>query len=186
MNEMNTAPQIGKDVIESLTLGMYEDCRFIYREYIQNAADAVDKAIDCSLIEKGEEAIHVRIDKDKRSISVQDNATGIPQDKVMAILRNIAHSTKKRGEDKGFRGIGRLGGLGYCSKLIFETSSYGEPVKSVMTWDAELLKFIINDRENIEEATEVLSRVTQLEICHEDSDAHYFSVIMEDVSSDEC
>ena len=37
-------PQIGKDVIESLTLGMYEDCRFIYREYIQNAADAVDKA----------------------------------------------------------------------------------------------------------------------------------------------
>ena len=103
----------------------------------------------------------------------------------MAILRNIAHSTKKRGEDKGFRGIGRLGGLGYCSKLIFETSSYGEPVKSVMTWDAELLKFIINDRENIEEATEVLSRVTKLETCHEDSDAHYFSVIMEDVSSDE-
>lgn len=184
-DKMNTAPQIGKDVIESLTHGMYEDCRFIYREYIQNAADAVDKAIDCSLIEKGEEAIHVRIDKDKRSISVQDNATGIPQDKVMAILRNIAHSTKKRGEDKGFRGIGRLGGLGYCSKLIFETSSYGEPVKSVMTWDAELLKFIINDRENIEEATEVLSRVTQLETCHEDSDAHYFSVIMEDVSSDE-
>lgn len=184
-DKMNTAPQIGKDVIESLTLGMYEDCRFIYREYIQNAADAVDKAIDCSLIKKGEEAIHVRIDRDKRSISVQDNATGIPQDKVMAILRNIAHSTKKRGEDKGFRGIGRLGGLGYCSKLIFETSSYGEPVKSVMTWDAELLKFIINDRENIEEATEVLSRVTQLETCHEDSDAHYFSVIMEDVSSEE-
>ena len=28
----NTNPQIGKDVIESLTLGMYEDCRFIYRE----------------------------------------------------------------------------------------------------------------------------------------------------------
>ena len=44
-------PQIGKDVIESLTLGMYEDCRFIYREYIQNAADQVDKAIDCALLE---------------------------------------------------------------------------------------------------------------------------------------
>lgn len=184
-DKMNTAPQIGKDVVESLTLGMYEDCRFIYREYIQNAADAVDKAIACALLEKGKEAIYVCIDKDKRSISVQDNATGIPQEKVMAILRNIAHSTKKRGEDKGFRGIGRLGGLGYCSKLIFETSSYGEPVKSVMTWDAELLKFIINDRENIEEATEVLSRVTKLETDYEDIDAHYFNVIMEDVSSDE-
>ena len=49
MNSMMDNPQIGKDVIESLTLGMYEDCRFIYREYIQNAADAVDKAISLSL-----------------------------------------------------------------------------------------------------------------------------------------
>lgn len=184
-DKVNTAPQIGKDVIESLTLGMYEDCRFIYREYIQNAADAVDKALSCDLLKKGQEAIHVRIDKDNRTISIQDNATGISKDKVMAILRNISHSTKKRGEDKGFRGIGRLGGLGYCSKLIFETSYYGESVKSVMTWDAELLKFIINDRENIEEATEVLSMVTKLEIEKEDNDAHYFNVIMEDVTSDE-
>lgn len=62
----------------------------------------------------------MRIDKDKRTISIHDNATGISKDKVMTILRNIAHSTKKRGEDKGFRGIGRLGGLGYCSKLILK------------------------------------------------------------------
>ena len=63
-------------------------------------------------------------------------------------------------EDKGFRGIGRLGGLGYCSKLKFETSYFGEDKKSIMTWDAELLKYIINDRDNNEEAVEVLSRVT--------------------------
>ena len=36
---------IGKDVIESLTIGMYDDSRFIYREYIQNAADQIDKVI---------------------------------------------------------------------------------------------------------------------------------------------
>lgn len=145
-------------------------------------ADAVDKAINHNLLKKGEETIHVRIDADERTISVHDNATGIPQNQVMAILRNIAHSTKKRGEDKGFRGIGRLGGLGYCSKLIFETSYYGEPVKSVMTWDADLLKYIINDRENSEEATDVLSKVTKVEIEKESIDAHYFNVIMEDVS----
>ena len=52
MNDMSGKPQIGKDVIESLTLGMYEDCRFIYREYIQNAADAIDKAVSEGLIEK--------------------------------------------------------------------------------------------------------------------------------------
>ncbi len=183
--DINSAPQIGKDVIESLTLGMYEDCRFIYREYIQNAADAVDKAIEQSLLKKGEEAIHVRIDADDRRISIHDNATGISENLVMTVLRNIAHSTKRRGEDKGFRGIGRLGGLGYCSKLIFETSYYGEPVKSIMTWDAELLKFIINDRENKEEAIDVLSKVTKVETEEEKAESHYFNVIMEDVSSDD-
>ena len=49
--------KIGKDVIESLTLGMYEDCRFIFREYIQNAADQVDKAVKMSLLEKGADEI---------------------------------------------------------------------------------------------------------------------------------
>lgn len=178
-------PQIGKDVIESLTLGMYEDCRFIYREYIQNAADAVDKAIDLSLLEKGEEAIHITIDTEHRKIIISDNATGIEQGNVMRVLRNIAHSTKKRGEDKGFRGIGRLGGLGYCSKLTFETSYYGEPSKSIMTWDAELLKYIINDRNDSEEAVQVLAQVTHLDIKKEDTQAHYFHVIMEDVTSDD-
>ena len=181
----NTNPQIGKDVIESLTLGMYEDCRFIYREYVQNAADAVDKAVKMTILDKGSEEIHIKIDAENRHISILDNATGIPYENVVSILRNIAHSTKKRGEDKGFRGIGRLGGLGYCSKLKFETSYLGEDKKSIMTWDAELLKYIINDRDNNEEAVEVLSRVTKTSFEKEDIDAHYFRVIMEDVTSDD-
>ena len=53
---MTDNPRIGKDVIESLTLGMYEDCRFIYREYIQNSADQVDKAVAEGLINAGEDA----------------------------------------------------------------------------------------------------------------------------------
>ena len=181
----NTNPQIGKDVIESLTLGMYEDCRFIYREYVQNAADAVDKAVKLKILDKGSEEIHIKIDVENRHISIFDNATGIPHENVVSILRNIAHSTKKRGEDKGFRGIGRLGGLGYCSKLKFETSHFGEDKKSIMTWDAELLKYIINDRDNNEEAVEVLRRVTNTSFETEDVNAHYFRVIMEDVTSDD-
>jgi molecular chaperone HtpG len=181
---MTDNPRIGKDVIESLTLGMYEDCRFIYREYIQNSADQVDKAVAEGLINAGEDEIHITISPEERCIIIEDNATGISSDKVIPILRNIAHSTKKRGEDKGFRGIGRLGGLGYCSKLIFETTYAGEEVKSIMTWDADLLKQIINDRNNSEEAVDVLARVTGT-ITKEASDKHYFKVILENVTSDE-
>lgn len=179
------SPQIGKDVIESLTLGMYEDCRFIYREYIQNSADAIDNAEKLGLINHSDGCIYVMIDPDERLISIEDNATGIPQNEVMSVLRNIARSTKKRGEDKGFRGIGRLGGLGYCSKLIFETSFFGESTKSIMTWDAELLKFIINDRTSHEEAVEVLEKVTELTTETEDANKHYFKVILEDVTSED-
>ena len=178
-------PLIGKDVIESLTLGMYEDCRFIYREYVQNAADQVDKAIAEGLMNRGEEHIQIEIDPESRSIIIEDNATGIAEANVVPILRNIAHSTKQRGVDKGFRGIGRLGGLGYCAKLRFETSFKGEPVKSIMKWDAELLKLIINDRENQEEAVEVLERVTETNTFKENEDEHYFRVVMEDVTSED-
>lgn len=177
--------KIGKDVIESLTLGMYEDCRFIFREYIQNAADQVDKAVKMSLLEKGADEIHIQIDRDKRIITVEDNATGIPQNRVMPILRNVAHSTKTRGVDKGFRGIGRLGGLGYCSKLIFVTSYAGEDVKSIMTWDADLLKLIINDRDNDAEAKDVLMAVTDIRTEKEEISEHYFKVILEDITSDD-
>jgi molecular chaperone HtpG len=120
---------IGKDVIESLTLGMYEDCRFINREYIQNAADQIDKAIREGLISKEEGAIHIDINRQQKCISIEDNATGIEQSKVSDILKNIAQSTKERGVDKGFRGIGRLGGLGYCETLIFETTFKGKLLK---------------------------------------------------------
>ena len=184
-DNLTNTPQIGKDVIESLTLGMYEDCRFIFREYIQNSADAIDKAAKNGLMSHSEGNIFVEIDSNDRIITVHDNATGISEKEVLAILRNIARSTKKRGEDKGFRGIGRLGGLGYCSKLIFETSYYGEPLKSIMTWDAELLKLIINDRTSHEQAVEVLERVTELTIAKEKTEEHYFKVILENVTSDE-
>ncbi len=165
---------IGKDVIESLTIGMYDDSRFIYREYIQNAADQIDKARHQKLITDGE--IHIDINIEKKTISIEDDATGIEQGKVVEILKNIAQSNKTRGVDKGFRGIGRLGGLGYCDKLIFETSFVGEPTKSIMIWDATKLKNIINNRSQKEEASAVIDEVTELKVEVEKEEAHYFKV----------
>jgi molecular chaperone HtpG len=176
---------IGKDVIESLTLGMYDDSRFIYREYVQNAADQIDKAIKDSLLDKEQGEIHITIDEEKRVISVEDNATGIAQSRVQPILQNIAQSTKQRGIDKGFRGIGRLGGLAYCEKLVFETSVKGETSKTILTWDAALLKDIINNRKDKEDAVSVIERVTGIYFEDEDIDRHYFRVILIGVSNDE-
>ena len=38
--------KIGKNVLENLTQAMYDDCRIVYREYIQNSSDQIDIAIN--------------------------------------------------------------------------------------------------------------------------------------------
>ena len=173
---------IGKDVIESLTLGMYEDARIIYREYIQNSADQIDKAVSSGILKSITEGdIWIEIDKINRQISIEDNATGISSIEAFHILKNIAQSTKQRGVDKGFRGIGRLGGLAYCDKLIFETSYLNEDTKSIIEWDAKKLRFIINNRHNKESASDVIDEITSF---FEKKENHFFKITLENVSKD--
>lgn len=111
---------IGKNVIEDLTTAMYEDLKIIYREYIQNSADSIDHAVKEKIIEARDARIEINIEANKRYICIKDNGTGIQADKFEKIMSSIADSQKSRESDKGFRGIGRLGGISSCSKLIFK------------------------------------------------------------------
>jgi molecular chaperone HtpG len=182
----NFHPHIGKNVIETLTLGMYEDSRYIFREYIQNSADQIDVAVEGKILHaKDDGYIKITIEPEIRRIQIEDNATGISEESVLPFLGDIANSTKDVNIRKGFRGIGRLGGLGYCNKLRFETSYLGETVKSVMTLDAKQLKKMITDINVNLDASSVISAVISLDHEDEDRDKHYFSVILEDVTNDE-
>jgi Molecular chaperone, HSP90 family len=178
-------PIIGKNVIENLTIGMYDDPRFVYREYVQNAADQIDAAKRQNLYQSGNESsIYIQINKEAKNVIIEDNAAGIESEQVLPLLGNIAQSTKNKYEDRGFRGIGRLGGLGYCEKLIFETSFYGEDKKSTMTWNAKQLKEIINDDKVKIGAAELISLITDYSFEDTDKNSHYFRVIMENVTND--
>ena len=175
---------IGKDVIESLTLGMYEDARIIYREYIQNSADQIDKAVQQGILTSTIEGnIWIDIDINMKQIVIEDNATGISSKEAVSILKNIAQSTKQRGVDKGFRGIGRLGGLAYCDRLTFETSYKGEDCKTVIEWDAKKLKHIINNRHTKETASDVIDEITHTSEIKEKIETHYFKVILNNVAN---
>src|SRR3954468_22776411 len=69
---------VGKDVLELLSTSMYVDPMTIYREYVQNAADAVDEGRETKLLaakEAGKVAIH--LDAASRSIKIRDNGTGL-------------------------------------------------------------------------------------------------------------
>lgn len=174
--------RIGKNVLESLTRSMYADSRCIYREYIQNAADQIDEAKKHH--PEWEYNVFVTIDQQQEKITIEDNATGVKSDDVHSLLIDVARSEKERGINKGFRGIGRLGGLAYCKTLRFETSFFNEDKISIITWDAVQLNKILDDDTDDRDAGEVIDTITTVSI-HQDKsirDKHYFKVIMENVT----
>ncbi|RKJ39734.1 ATP-binding protein [Acutalibacter sp. 1XD8-33] len=172
---------IGKNVIENLTTAMYEDLRIIYREYVQNAADSIDKAIKQGLLRLEEARIEINIDANKRYVSVRDNGTGISCDDFLRKMSRIADSEKDRAEDKGFRGIGRLGGISSCKTLKFSCSVRGEQTASVCVWDAQQVRDILVDEKQNPSAGELVDMVTTYsqDVC--DIDEHFFLVELIDI-----
>ena len=173
--------EIGKNIIENLTTGMYENSYTVYREYIQNAADSIDNAISSGLLKKHEAYIDISINANKRRISIYDNACGIPKSRFEKLLSDIADSTKDRTKEKGFRGIGRLAGIAYCDELVFTSSYSGENVKSIMSWNGKLLREIINDKTQHPSASDL---VDMLITCTEEPcppEEHFFEVVMDKI-----
>mgnify|MGYP002510743880 CR=1 FL=1 len=172
---------IGKNILDNLTTGMYSDSRVIYREYIQNACDQIDKAYNIGLLKPNEGRIDIWLDAEKRTVSIEDNATGIGAADFERTLADIANSDKKLGEDKGFRGIGRLCGLAYCKELIFTSTAVGEDVISVMRCDALKMRELINASENGKKYTagEVLRNIYVFDSYKTaEKDSHWFKVEM--------
>ncbi len=170
---------VGKNVLESLTTGMYSDNRIVYREYIQNASDSIDRAVRDGTLAKEEANIDITINVNRREIRIRDNGTGIPAKRVHSQLGDIGKSAKNYKEQRGFRGIGRLGGLGYCEEVKFITSAINEPNKTIVTWDcAELRQMLQPHVEPDLDVVEVVRRVTKESTETEAKEAHYFEVIL--------
>ncbi len=173
--------EIGKNIIENLTTAMYENSYTVYREYIQNSADSIDKAIDSGIITASEATIDIEIEYTKRKITINDNAMGIPKDEFYKKLSDIADSQKDKTKEKGFRGIGRLAGLAYCNTLIFRTSFKGENVESVMKWDGVKLREVLSDVNQHPSASNLVDSIIECEVIPCDKNSHFFEVIMEGV-----
>ena len=70
---------VGKYTLESLTTGMYIDPKVLYREYIQNALDSIDDAIEKKILSTESSKILIQIDKNSKKIIIEDNGSGIPK-----------------------------------------------------------------------------------------------------------
>ena len=172
----------GASMLETLTTGMYKEPIIIYREYIQNACDAIDQAVREGLYaEQRQGSVHLFIDRDKRYVSIEDNGAGVPVAKFRSTVGDIANSAKEAGKDKGFRGIGRLAGLAYCKRLVFTTRAAGESLVSRLECDAVRFCTMVNEKGHT--AAEVLDAAFSFsaEDAKKKDAAHFFRVELYDV-----
>ena len=183
-NNTNTyQPIVGKNLIEILMFSMYSDSLIIFREYVQNAFDAIVEAKRQGILSNIKEGqVSITIDPVSRKICILDNGIGINVSQAQPILLNIADSHKDGIGLAGQYGIGRLVGAKYCKRLIFKTSAKGENRYTEITFDNDLAQKIISNKEDKSTANQVIDRITSVAIGEESPDKHYFEVRMEEVS----
>lgn len=176
---------IGKHTLESLTTGMYADPYVVFREYIQNAADAIDNAVRQGILLKNSAEIAIRLSPTERSIVISDNGTGLYAAEAEQTLISIGNSKKTSEFDRGFRGIGRLAALGYCSKLTFETSAVEEDIGTRIVIDSRKLSQLLTAKDESDVTiTDVLEQVYFVEQYSENGVSHYFRVILDEVDEE--
>jgi molecular chaperone HtpG len=174
---------VGKNILDNLTTGMYSDSKVIYREYIQNACDQIDKAISDGILSADEGLVDIYIDEQKRYISIKDNATGVLSADFRENLGDIANSNKKIGQDKGFRGIGRLCGLAYCKTLKFTTSAVGEETASVMICDAKKMRAMLVENKKYT-LDDIWDSIVKFDSQPALSEEHFFEVELIDINKE--
>ena len=130
---------IGKDILELLANAMYVDPLTIYREYVQNAADSIDEARMAGL-SLDDPHITIHLDHATRTVRIRDNGEGIANEDFIKRITAIGASHKRGTTLRGFRGVGRLAGLGYCQELIFRGKAEGDSKVIEVSWNGRALK----------------------------------------------
>lgn len=175
--------QVGKYTLESLTTGMYSDPKIVYREYIQNSVDSLEHAVSLGMLEQQGMRIDIIVNADESYISIKDNGTGISAAEAVQTLMNVGSSKKRNANNRGFRGIGRLGGMSYCNTLVFTTSAENEKVKTVVSFDCKKLRHLLVPGEYEDMSlSAVLEEITTIETFPEKEEKHYLCVEMVDVN----
>jgi molecular chaperone HtpG len=157
--------RMGLRLLETLTSALYEDPIILFREYVQNSADAYNDAIKNNILFVLDDfGIDINIDPNLSSIIITDNGYGIPESEFIVKMRKIGSSDKSQSLDQiGFRGIGRLSGMPFCEKLIFINKPIGLKKCLIYTWDGEAFYDLLNEEPDHElgDAVDRISRPSE-------------------------
>ena len=169
---------VGKDVLELLGSSMYVNPLSIFREYIQNATDAIDDAIAAGLLQSiNEGRIEINLDHIDRRVVIRDNGIGLGNRVFPSRMLSFGASTKRGTDARGFRGVGRLSGLGYVQQLVFRSRAKGDTKVLEAAWDGRVVKRMLASSDaNTDLRTVVREAVTLKRLDPGEYPSHFFEV----------
>ena len=169
---------VGKDILALLSSSMYINPLTIYREYIQNSVDAIDEAVSTGLLASSEAGvISIDLDQSDRRVSIRDNGAGVPNDEFRRKMLAFGASAKRGTEARGFRGVGRLAGLGYVQQLVFRSRAAGDPDVLEAVWDCRIAKQLLASADtsiDLEAIVQKSVKIKRVDTQH--YPAHFFEV----------
>jgi hypothetical protein len=167
---------IGADVLEIMTVAMYAEPLVIYRELIQNAADGIERAIrEGHLPERGGR-IDVTLDHASRSVTIRDNGFGLPNEEFVGQMLALGASAKRGDKYRGFRGIGRLAGVGHFKEIAFRSRSTGDQYVMEVRWNSVRVRDALRSETIVALEAVVDSATTISQVAATTEPAHFFEV----------
>ena len=112
--------EVGAELLDILSRGLYSDAKDALREYVQNGVDAG--------------AEHIIVTIGGRRATIRDDGCGMDDDGIRA-ARRFGMSEKSPNQMVGYRGIGIYSAFGICEELII--TSYQPGMDHVVGWRFE-------------------------------------------------
>ena len=170
---MAISPGVGGDLLRLLTAGMYDNPLVLYREYVQNAADAIATGSVSG-------PVHIRVDPARSHLTITDDGPGLSRADAVRRLTDVGCSPKDPATDRGFRGIGRLAALAFADEVHFTTRANpaDDPVR--VTWSGRTLREL--DLANMDVHAAIEQCTTVRDVTDDTWPDHFFEVTIERVN----
>lgn len=155
---------IGQSILETITVALYENPIIVFREYVQNSLDAYNKALADDMPKLRDFHVSIDIDEEKKNIVIRDNGYGIETNsQFRKEMLSIGSSDKTIDRTKyiGFRGIGRISGMPFCSKLIFRNKAQNSKKINECIWEGDTYRKKLDDEDTIADLEKIVRDIVK-------------------------
>lgn len=153
---------VGVNLLESITGGLYDGNLNCLREYVQNAIDS--------------NARNIRIDfESRKNLIIEDDGLGMDEGDLKYAL-GIGKS-QKNATQVGWRGIGIWSGIPVCHRIVIITKTINNPKLRIEISCDKIRSRYYSDKGLVDVLSEATGEIEKLDPSKHESDDEHFTII---------